>query len=365
MKIQKPTLIVDRQKAVANIEKMEGKARGAGVRFRPHFKTHQSAQVGEWFRELGVKSITVSSVSMAEYFCQFGWRDMTIAFPVNLLEIEKINRLAAAIDLGLLVDSVEAADFLAERLSCSAGTWIEIDTGMGRSGVRAGDRDRVAEIAGRIAESDLMNLRGILTHAGHSYGARSLEEILDIHRDSLGMMRSCREYLAGRGFDGLEISVGDTPTASASEDFAGADEIRPGNFIFYDVMQLLIGSCTGDDIALSCLCPVVGKYESRGEICVYGGAVHLSKESVNDSEGRRIFGYAVKSRNGLPGPVDREVYVSSLSQEHGIIRGHDEFIRSVSIGDAVLVLPVHSCLAVNLMGRMHTPDGGTLEAARL
>jgi D-serine deaminase-like pyridoxal phosphate-dependent protein len=84
--IQKPTLLLSRQRAMANIEKMAQKALHSGVRFRPHFKTHQSAQVGEWFREFGVEAITVSSVEMALYFAQHGWRDITIAFPVNLLD---------------------------------------------------------------------------------------------------------------------------------------------------------------------------------------------------------------------------------------------------------------------------------------
>jgi D-serine deaminase-like pyridoxal phosphate-dependent protein len=66
--IATPTLLLDEGRARRNLDGMAARAARAGVRFRPHFKTHQSARIGEWFREAGVHSITVSSVRMAAYF---------------------------------------------------------------------------------------------------------------------------------------------------------------------------------------------------------------------------------------------------------------------------------------------------------
>ena len=65
LRIEKPTLVLDKQITFRNIEKMATKARNSGVRLRPHFKTHRSAAIGEWFRGFGVEAITVSSVDMA------------------------------------------------------------------------------------------------------------------------------------------------------------------------------------------------------------------------------------------------------------------------------------------------------------
>src|SRR5512147_1045773 len=104
---------------------MAEKARANHVRFRPHFKTHQSAQIGAWFREFGVEAITVSSVTMADYFAASGWNDITIAFSVNWREIEATNRLAASNHLGLLVDSVETAQMLAQQLAHPADAWLD------------------------------------------------------------------------------------------------------------------------------------------------------------------------------------------------------------------------------------------------
>jgi len=106
MKLKRPTLLLDKEKCLHNIQKMKEKADKNGVKFRPHFKTHQSAEVGEWFRDAGVEAITVSSVTMARYFASHGWKDISIAFPVNFAEVDEINELAKTIRLNLLIESM-------------------------------------------------------------------------------------------------------------------------------------------------------------------------------------------------------------------------------------------------------------------
>ena len=115
--ITQPTLIVNEAICRENIQKMAAKAKRNGVIFRPHFKTHQSSSIGEWFRDEGVRAITVSSVKMAENFSKNGWKDITIAFPVNILEIHAIDQLAAKIKLTLLVDQIETVNYLNDQLS--------------------------------------------------------------------------------------------------------------------------------------------------------------------------------------------------------------------------------------------------------
>ena len=97
--ITRPTLLLHRPTCEANIGKMAEKAKKQNIQLIPHFKTHQSAQVGEWFRKVGVEAITVTSVKMANYFARNGWKDICIAFPVNVLESEQIDELAAQINL--------------------------------------------------------------------------------------------------------------------------------------------------------------------------------------------------------------------------------------------------------------------------
>ncbi len=132
---KKPTLLIDTKKVQQNISRMFRKAVRSNTVFRPHFKTHQSADIGELFRQQGIHKITVSSVSMAVYFAKHGWNDITIAFPVNLRETEEINELAGRIRLNILVDSVYSTQVLAGKIQNSTGVLIEFDNGYHRSGL--------------------------------------------------------------------------------------------------------------------------------------------------------------------------------------------------------------------------------------
>ena len=358
--IEKPTILLDERKAKRNIATMAEKARRSGVRFRPHFKTHRSAGIGEWFRDAGVQAITVSSVDMARYFAQHGWKDITIAFPINLRQMESADRLAGDIRLGVLVESVEVVEALGQGLHHGANAWIKVDVGYGRTGIDWQQSGPLVEVAAAVARAPHLSLSGLLAHAGHSYHAASRQELHAIFRDSASRIRAARSTLESAGFAGLEVSVGDTPTCSVVDDFGRVDEVRPGNFVFYDLKQVKIGSCSEQQIAVAVACPVVAKHPERNEIVLYGGAVHLSKDSLAMEDGRQVFGrLALWQGNGW-GPSVPDTYVSSLSQEHGIVRTTPEFMAQVAVGDLVIVLPMHSCLLAYLLRDYHTLDGEIL-----
>lgn len=369
--IRKPTLLLDKHRALRNLDRMLVKARNSGVRFRPHFKTHQSAMIGDWFRQRGVESITVSSLDMAWYFAQYGWKDILVAFPVNILEIDKINALAENIHLHVLVESVEVVRFLAEHLieGNEVFIWIKIDAGSRRTGLEWHQFDQIIDLARRITAAKNLHLCGILTHAGQTYQARSKGEIQSLHTESVTNMRVVQGQLEAEGFEPIEISIGDTPACSVVKDFSDVDEIRPGNFVFYDVMQWLTGACEETEIAVAAACPVVAKHPERREVVIYGGAVHLSKErlSIPGDNGRttEIYGYIaspiLKPGQELAasgwGPILENTTVTRLSQEHGIVHTTDDLLRQIEIGDILLVLPVHSCLTANLLRKYLTLDG--------
>jgi D-serine deaminase-like pyridoxal phosphate-dependent protein len=356
MKLIKPTLLLDQGKCRKNIRQMMLKADRGNALFRPHFKTHQSAVVGEWFREAGVRAIAVSSVTMAGYFARHGWNDITIAFPVNIAEIDEINELARDIKLNLLVENIEAVEFLISNLKWKTGIFIKINTGYNRTGIHVSEHQNILHLARKIQGPSMMQFKGLLDHNGHTYQAVSRNEIKTIHQNSLEGVLQLRAFLAENKIEG-EISMGDTPAMSIVENFDGIDEVRPGNFVFYDVMQALLGSCGYDKIAVALACPVVAKHAERMEIVVYGGAVHLSKDFILGEDGKPVYGKIVRlNKNGWSVPLEN-VFVKSLSQEHGIIKADAAFFEQVRVGDFIGILPIHSCLTVNLMREFYTLDG--------
>lgn len=360
----KPALVLDEGRARRNIERMTAKADGLGLRFRPHFKTHQSRYVGRLFRERGVEAITVSSVDMAAYFAADGWRDVLIAFPLNILELAGIRRLAARVRLGLLVESPDGLTALEAGVARPVDVWTKVNVGANRAGLDWNDGAALARICGEVSRRPKLRLRGLLTHNSRTYAARTLAALAASHADSLRKMRQARRGLEAAGFTGLEISVGDTPACSRLDDFDGVDEIRPGNFVLNDVTQLELGSCRERDVAAAVACPVVAVHARRREIIVYGGAIHLSKEAFVSGRDGRIYGRVCRPRGAGWGPVLEATAVRGLSQEHGVIKTTAAEIVRVRPGDILFVLPVHSCLTVDLWKEYVSLDGTKVPTIR-
>lgn len=363
--ITHPTLLLDEARCRANIARMAAHAKASGTRLRPHFKTHQSAKIGEWIRAEGVTSIACSSLRMASYFADAGWNDILVAFPANWREINLINQLAARIQLGLIVESRETARFLGANLQHPVDIWLDVDTGYHRTGIDWEANKDAIGLTTLITASPMLRLRGMLTHSGHSYKGRTPAEIEAVYDETVNHFNSLRNYLTAAGISGLELSLGDTPSCSVVEDLSGVEEIRPGNFVYYDWMQVIIGSCRVEDVAVALACPVVTKNAARSQIVVYGGGVHLSKDNFVDRKGRTTFGaVCLPTETGWSEPFE-DTYVVSLSQEHGVLQVAPEDFDRIQIGDLVCILPVHSCMTADLMKTMVTLDGEEISMLHL
>lgn len=358
--LARPTLLLDPQKARRNIERMAHKAAAAGVRFRPHFKTHQSAAIGAWFRDVGVEAITVSSLDMALYFAAHGWRDITVAFPANVLESDKIDTLARDIALHLVVDTSETVAELARRVRHRVQVWIKVDVGAGRTGVPWDDSASIVDMARELRRAPRLACAGLLTHAGHSYGADSTAAVLDIHATSIARLLQLRTTWESAGLGPCALSIGDTPCCSLAGSFAGVDEIRPGNFVFYDLTQVALGACAPEDVAVAVACPVVSKSRARQQLVLYGGAVHLSKEALHLPGNHAVHGRLAQWNGQAWDGVEPSTAVVSLSQEHGLVDVDARTFAAVHPGDLVIVLPVHSCLTSDLYTEYRTLRGERL-----
>lgn len=356
-----PFLLLDTDTCKRNIDRMASKAILHKLVLRPHFKTHQSAQIAEWFRNFGVNSCTVSSVKMAEYFANAGWTDITIAFPVNPFEVDAINSLAKKISLNVIFSSASNLLKSVNQLNENIGVFIEIDVGHNRSGLSPDNTREIALMVNQIEGNSSLKFKGFLSHAGHTYKATSTDEVLKIHRDSLSKLTKLKAFWK-ESHSEVIVSYGDTPSCSIADEFWGVDEIRPGNFVFYDVMQSQIGSCTTSDIAVAMICPVVDINQSRREAVIHCGAVHLSKDNIKLQNGETSFGMVCSFDGNAWGDPLEGLNVKSLSQEHGLISFPNEF--PFKVGDLVAILPIHSCLTVDLMGEIKLNDGSTIQTMR-
>jgi D-serine deaminase-like pyridoxal phosphate-dependent protein len=347
-----PTLLVDKEKCLKNIARMASRAEQNGLTFRPHCKTHQSAEISHWYREFNVSSITVSSFHMAHYFAEAGWKDILVAFPFQPGELEPLQRLSEKIRISILVDSPAAIPFL-NQISHPVGYYIDVDTGYGRTGVRAENPELMEQIVVKASGNPRLQFQGFYCHAGHSYKVRTPEERKAIHGKALGDLEDLKKQFTEYG---PRILYGDTPNCSTQLSFQGIDEITPGNFVFYDLVQHALGSCSLKEIAVALECSVAGKYNHSQQILIHGGAVHFSREAL-PMNGRVVYGQLVHRKDQGWSHADTGTWLTGLSQEHGVLEHCGELFPRVSLGDKLLFLPVHSCLTANLAEEYRTLDG--------
>jgi len=292
------------------------------------------------------------SFDMAEYFVHDGWQDILVAFPFNPLEIKRLNTLATKTRMNILADNIEVVDFL-QKLENQVGFYIDIDPGYGRTGIRWDQFQQIEDLLVSISKNPKLDFSGFYCHAGHSYKAKSRTEQDKIHKKATSDLSALKKHFNAYN---PRVLYGDTPNCSIQTDFEGIDEITPGNFVFYDLTQVTIGSCAESDIAVAMVCPVTAKYSEKQEVLVHGGAVHFSKEMLIVN-GQSVFGKLVDFTPSGWSPAKDGSYITSVSQEHGIVELSGEIFDRTRIGDLLAFHPVHSCLTANLMKKYTTLDG--------
>jgi len=348
-----PSFLVDRTIVLRNCDAMREKARLSGVAFRPHVKTHKSVAIGRMQHGGAAGPITVSTLAEAEQFAADGFRDITYAFPIAPEKLKRAADLSGRIErLSVLLDSedtLRAIEAFAASHGVTFDVFLKVDCGYHRAGVDPESPDS-ARLAIALARSEAVRFQGLLTHAGHSYNARDAEEIGRIAAEESGSLTRFRALLAAEGLGEARRSVGSTPTAAVVERFIECDEVRPGNYVFFDAFQSTIGSCSLGDVAVSVLTTVVGSYPERGSLIVDAGALALSKD-VSPEHIEPQFGY------GLVCDLDLQplpMRITALSQEHGKITTD----MSVPVGTLLRIVPNHSCLTAAMFDRYQILERG-------
>jgi D-serine deaminase-like pyridoxal phosphate-dependent protein len=351
--LRTPAFLVDVHTVSNNCREMREKALASGVQFRPHVKTHKTREIARMQHGGAVGPITVSTLAEAELLAGDGFRDITYAVPIAPEKLARAAALARRIDrLNVLVDSEDALRAL-EAFHRANGVafdaYLKVDCGYHRAGVDPDNPDSV-RLATALGRSDAVRFNGLLTHAGHSYHSKTREDIARVAAEEAACLTRFRALVASEmGLDELVRSVGSTPTASVVERFADCDEVRPGNYVFFDAFQSAIGSCAPRDVAVSVLATVVGWYPDRGHAIIDAGALALSKDSGPDHIDPQ-FGFGLVRDLDLRPVAARLV---ALSQEHGKLETH----AHLPVGTKLRIVPNHSCLTAALFDVYHVIDG--------
>ena len=359
--LKTPSLIIAADQVRRNAERIGATAKRLGVTLRPHIKTHKCVEIGRMQTQGFDGAVTVSTLEEARAFAGGGFTDFTYAVPIEPGKFaDAIELIRSGVTLNVLTDDISIPaklDAAAAEAGVRMSVFVEIDCGDHRSGVDP-TSDAAIEISRAIQDANALDFAGFLTHAGHSYGASSVDEIARVAREERDTMVELASRVRAAGIEVPKVSIGSTPTINHIDHLDGIDEVRPGNYIFFDAYQATLGSCDITDCALSVLTAVVHRSYEKKKVIVDAGAIALSKDRgplhLDEACG---FGRVLD----LDGN-DTGLRVASMSQEHGTIPVPDaKVLDRLPVGTRVRILANHSCLTAAQYDRYHViNDAGTV-----
>lgn len=365
-----PCLLVERQRFDRNVARMQSVAEANAVRLRPHVKTHKCIALARRQVEAGAGGITVAKVSEAEVFAAAGFDDIRLAYtPVNAGRHDRLRKLMSHARISFCVDTRAgaqiASDFYAEH-DLRPDVLVEVDCGHGRCGVRWDDPASV-DFVRFVAGLPGLRLAGILTHAGQSYsgprGGETEEAALRrVSAEERDRMLDFAVRLHAAGVPGVEpgsfeISIGSTPSLRYFEnrprDGFTVTEVRPGNYVFHDAIQVALGVAAWTDCALTVLATVVSRHRDRDgmeRLYLDAGKKILTSDTGYGTDGYGQILYNARTMQPLP-----HARLTALSEEHGWVQVTGG--ATLDVGDRIRIVPNHACVAVNTQDLLYLVDG--------
>jgi len=340
-----PALVIDLDRVERNIDEMAQRSRDAGVRLRPHTKTHKMPEIAAMQMAAGAAGITVAKLGEAEVMVDAGFDDVLVAYPI--LGSEKISRLRSLRERARVIvslDSVEVATGLGAlgvEMKSPVEIYVEVDTGLARMGRPPGLP--TFELVERLASIEGITIAGLMTHAGHAYRVVGTERetVVDNEVNDLVMTR---ELCAAAGITIAQISVGATPSARSEMSRSGVTEVRPGTYVFNDTTMMSLDVATEESCAAYVIATVVSRPTAE-RFVVDAGSKSLTSDGVGRPGWIRIAGRS-------------DLTMAFLSEEHGVGTIDRSMGRTLDIGDKLELIPSHICPVVNLFDEVYTLRDG-------
>jgi len=341
MDLPTPAVLVEGRILEDNIRRMARWAVAGNKGLRPHAKAHKCPDIARMQLCAGADGFTTATLVETAEMIRAGGGRITLAMPLwDPTDLERLEPFMDKAEITLVINDLDHAVHL-NRLCAGRGvhfeTLLEVDTGLGRCGTIPDNIN--PEMVSRLECLSHLTLKGLLSHGGHSYKASGREELASIAakegEDLLTLRQRNQRPL-------WCLSVGATPMAEFSAAVFGLDQIRPGNYVFNDGMQVALGAATQEQCSLTVLGQVIASYPDR--VVVNAGAKSLALDQGVHGSG------AVRGHGRLAGG---EGILARLSEEHGIL-DRNPGLRG---GEKIRILPNHACPVCNLTDVLYIVDG--------
>ncbi len=236
-RLQTPALVIDLDRLEANIAHMAEHARRCGIALRPHAKTHKCSEIARLQMAAGARGICVAKLGEAEAMAEAGIDSILITSPVvseqGLARLMALN--ARVGDLMAVCDNTEVAGRLGQAAAASGKTLsllVDIDPGLGRTGIRPGDA--AVALVRQVAENPSLIFKGLQCYAGQLQHLESPNERRDQSLAALKELGELRDRLKTIGLAPAIVSGGGTGTFDIDPDARVLTELQVGSYIFMD-----------------------------------------------------------------------------------------------------------------------------------
>jgi D-serine deaminase-like pyridoxal phosphate-dependent protein len=353
-----PAVLIDRARAMANIDRMQDAADRRGIRMRPHAKTHKSPLVARWQVDRGAVGICCAKLGEAEAFADAGFSDIRLPYPLLPINAPRVLKLLERSNISFIVDHPAVARGWSEAMSRAGRTvdvLVKVDVGFHRCGI-APDPTTAVPFIREVAQLPGLVLRGLLSHAGHAYHAASAEALRAIAAEEARTLAALADAARAAGVEIDELSAGATPSARYSLGHDVLTEYRAGNYVYFDRTQVGLGAATFADCALTVLATVVSK-PAPNRLILDAGAKTLAADLARGFAPLGGHGAAFRDLAMPPGAApDDDLIVERLSEEHATVRVTSG-TTTLEPGDRVRIVPNHSCVVSNLVDAAWMVDG--------
>jgi D-threonine aldolase len=334
--VDTPALLIDLDAFERNLERMAAFARKAGVRVRPHAKTHKSPDIAKRQIALGAVGVCCQKVSEAEAMVDGGVGDVLVSNEVaGAAKLARLAALARRATVGVCVDdidNVEELEAAADHAGSMLDVLVEIDVGGRRCGTTPGAE--AARIAERIAKARHLCFAGLQAYHGSAQHVRAEAERRERIAHAVACVRETQRALKSAGLEARVIAGGGTGTYENEAGSGIYTELQVGSYIFMDADYARNQKADG------------GAFDAYEHALFVHARVMSAPATDRRIVDAGLKAFAVDSGMPLPWKLDGAVY-HRASDEHGVLEV-SACRAPPRRGDTVLLVPGHCDPTVNL-----------------
>jgi D-serine deaminase-like pyridoxal phosphate-dependent protein len=129
--------------------------------------------------------------------------------------------------------------------------------------------------------------------------------------------------------------------------FTGIKQIRPGNYVFYDAIQVALGIVPAEKCALSVIATVISTPETGRAVIDTGSKILGLDAGAHGCT--NIKGYGLVKNN-------QEIVITGLSEELGRLQFNPQKTK-LQVGQRLEIIPNHACTVVNMVDKLYGISG--------